>query len=367
MRQVLACLFILLFVAGTASADETVQPKLYGAFLQGGIADSWDTKGWNNEISGMRNLGLEAVILQDCRDEWLEPGGLVDKMIATCEERQFSYYIGTSEVVAFGFQSNYPTAEWFARRLPADNRRVNNVAARVKGRKHFKGWYLSLEVHSSYEDYEGVARASAQNYFAPLTAEMKRLSPSASVVIAPFANTRKSASWTGEPDIEGRNLAAMLDILLEETKIDVVAPQDCLGTDKARIAGDAPTLLPYFRSIKETVDKHSGAQLWADIETFTLPSTEIYAEEHGPQLEKLLGSADLEQLRSKFAERSFDGLPRPVGSWKASMDLLAKEVGIRRFIAFAYNPYILYRDRSGAANQTTKTHFYETYRQESGR
>ena len=253
-----------------------VKPVFSGSFIQYWMAESWGYDRWINEMTMLKDIGIEEIILQEVADTKVKyavyPTRLTGfkyngtDMVGTALKAADS--LGMKVRIGLGFNDQWWIKNAFSKRwlnVEAEiNRAIVKEIAKIYGSyKSFKGWYIP------HEFYQLTALTKAQqrhlnSFLKEITSEIKDNSTK-DIMIAPFYHGKLSflcplSTWSKR-----------IKNILMGTGIDIVALQDSIGTGYNKLK----LLDRLFSYTKKSTDA-LGMKLYSDVETFAVKSSKHF-------------------------------------------------------------------------------------------
>lgn len=123
----------------------------------------------------------------------------------------------------------------------------------------FAGFYIPQENGiNTFKDKEGLDI----KYYRALSYKIKQKAPNKKILLSP---------WKKETDTY-KDARAEFENLFNKTSIDVIAPQDSIGTKKVT---SFQKNQDHYRALKDAVNKYPGREAWANVEAFILKENEV--------------------------------------------------------------------------------------------
>lgn len=251
------------------------KPTVATATLKGSFIQLWNTVGcscgqytqaqWEEEFQKMKDVCLESVVVQYGfydNNAWYQPSSLgyatytnptLNRMVAAAEAKNIKLYFGlyfdeTWNVSDKSLSTSYSTV------LTKHQQVADELWSLFGTSSAFEGWYIPQEIND-LEWQNTTKRNLLANWLRDVSAYLKTKSNAKKVLIAPFFGPNRPAddleSWWN----------AVLTIAVD---VDVVAPQDGVGTTSKIVDVDVPH---YFQAIKNACDAQ-GVDFAATVESF---------------------------------------------------------------------------------------------------
>ncbi|HLK61466.1 MAG TPA: DUF4434 domain-containing protein [Chthonomonadaceae bacterium] len=265
IRQCLCVLWFLLLCSAVCAAEMPPnQPRLAlsGGFIQ---YQDWmrrlDASAWRNELSAMRNAGMDTVIIQwlkvnesrflPAKDTDLDPTQI---LLDDADTHGMRVYIGLAMEDAWWQKA---TDAAYLEHAAGDCIAIAEEAWQKYGRhRSFAGWYIPQETWDAA--YTGDQIGHLRAFLRRISDRCKALSGGKLVAFAPFF------SGSVPPDV----VAKVYTQLLDGAGIDLLMPQDGVGA-RAWEGDVAGKVAPYFGAFRDAC-LADGVELWADLESFQL-------------------------------------------------------------------------------------------------
>lgn len=243
---------------------------------------------WYLQLKGMRELGMEYVVIQYSAHfnaattlisgkHILAKGfryeatyGCEDVCLAVlnaAEKLGMKVYLGTMH--DSDFTNPIANMESYAPLVDAAFAIIKDISEMYGDHPAFEGYYLSDETCDAWLNLKGGVDA-ARYVYKNQSDLIRELEPDAKIMIAP-------AIWrSGKPEVGADNLYRMLAPEKEGDRpiVDIVAAQDCLGRESTLYVTDE-AYIAYESYVEEWAKaiRRAGAEFWHDAEVFEIISS----------------------------------------------------------------------------------------------
>lgn len=251
-----------------------LKPVFQSSFIQYWYSQDFDSNRWKQELTMLKKLGINEIILQtiaDTKNKYAVyptklPGYThndVDMLENVLEEADS---LSMKVRIGIGFNDEWWDKKaidmtWLNNEAAVNNEIIDEVVKTYEHHSSLSGWYIP------YEFFQFTALSSKQqsnlnSFFKQMTSEIKLKSPDMDIMISPFYYEKLSIdallpAWS-----------SMIYSILNGTGIDILALQDSVGVNYNSI----DKLDDLFFYTKKGTDK-AGIKLYAVTETFaTTPS-----------------------------------------------------------------------------------------------
>ncbi len=249
---------------------------------------------WYLQLKGMRDLGMEYVVIQYGAHfnanttlingknikakgfRYNDTYGCEDVCLAVlnaAEKLGMKVYLGTMH--DSDFTEPIANMESYAPLVDAAFAIIKDIDEMYGDHPAFEGYYLSDETCDAWLNLKGGVDA-ARYVYKNQSDLIRELDPEAKIMIAP-------AIWrSGKPEAGADNLYRMLAPEKEGDKpiVDIVAAQDCLGRESTLYVTDE-AYAAYESYVEEWAKavRRAGAEFWHDAEVFEIIGTSKRCEE----------------------------------------------------------------------------------------
>lgn len=238
---------------------------------------------WYLQLKGMRDLGMEYVIIQ-YSSHFLAKTTLIDgenikaqgftynatygsqdvckAVLDAAEKLGMQVYLGTVHDSDFNKPLEYmPT---YGPIVEAGKAMITDIEALYGDHPAFAGYYLSDETCDHWLNLEGGVEA-ARFVYKGQSDYIRQIDPDAKIMIAP-------AIWrSGEPAVGAEHLYEMIKPENEGDKpiVDILAAQDCLGREQTLTVTDqAYASFERYVELWAKATRKAGVEFWHDAEVF---------------------------------------------------------------------------------------------------
>lgn len=275
-------------------------PLVRGGFFQlptagGGNPSSQNSEyAWYLQLKGMRDLGMEYVVLQysahyNARSTLINGKNIKAKgfrytatygctdvpkaVLDAAEKLGMKVYLGTMHDADFTNPiANMESYEGMVDAAFAIIKDINNLYG---AHPAFAGYYLSDETCDAWLNLKGGVDA-ARYVYKNQSDLIREIAPEAKIMIAP-------AIWrSGKPEQGADNLYRMLAPEKEGDKpiVDIVAAQDCLGREQTLyVTNEAYASFESYVEEWAKAVRRAGAEFWHDAEVFEIIGSSKRCEE----------------------------------------------------------------------------------------
>ncbi len=244
--------------------------KLSGSFIQlwntaGCNCGGWDQATWEKHMDKMKDVCLDKLVVQYGfydNNSWYSPSSAsfkvytnntLNNIMAAAAAKGIDVYIGTYfdetwNTMNKDQQSNYDQV------LAKHKVVIDEIYGLFGSNPQFKGWYIPQEI-DDYNWQTSTRRNMLANWLQQTAAYAKGKDATKKIMIAPFFGPFQPAdvlqTWYE-------------NLLTTATSVDIIAPQDGVGTGTKDVDVDVPY---YFSAIKNAAI-NKGRDFWATIESF---------------------------------------------------------------------------------------------------
>jgi hypothetical protein len=319
-------------------------PQLNGTIIQPELVTNWTTDQWNREFKLMTDACINQLVLQytaradkkitfyptKIPNYTMKAGyeNMLDRLLVAADAARVDIYLGLQYEVPFS--GSTPDQKWFDDEAAIYNCIADELLKKYGQQpgflKHFKGWYLPLEVENlSYRNE--TSQDKLIKFYNTVADYLHHNTPGVPVITAPFFNA--NLSGTQDPS----EWKAMWIKVLESAPIDVIALQDGVGAlnnDQKSYHATTQQLPAWFKATREALDEASlktgrKLQLWAD--------TETYLDDYSTHEEY-----DFSDCAAAISIPQEIRYPLPVK--RLTDDMLAVKDYVSNFIGFSFNHYM---------------------------
>ncbi len=239
------------------------------SFIQPWFIESWDYARWTDELTMLKDVGINEIIIQNTVDTKSRYAIYPTKIEGyTCAEKDVIYTalsaaecVGTEIRLGLGENSGWWTGNTFINSWLKSEAEINKtIACEINmlygSHPFFGGWYIPYEF-SQTTAVTKKQKSHLNNFYKEISSFIKRINKD-DIIIAPFYNGKLSflCSHSGWEEL-------LIDVL-HETGIDILAMQDSIGAG----FNTMEQLDKLFLYTKKAADC-LGIKLYADTETFT--------------------------------------------------------------------------------------------------
>ncbi len=249
---------------------------------------------WYLQLKGMRDLGMEYVVLQysahyNARSTMINGKNIKGKgfrytatygcedvcgaVLDAAEKLGMQVYLGTMHDA--DFTNPITNMESYEGMVDAAFAIIKDIRTLYGDHPAFAGYYLSDETCDAWLNLKGGVDA-ARYVYKNQSDYIREIAPEAKIMIAP-------AIWrSGKPEQGADNLYKMLAPEKEGDKpvVDIVAAQDCLGREQTLYVTNQ-AYAAYESYVEEWAKavRRAGAEFWHDAEVFEIISSSKRADE----------------------------------------------------------------------------------------
>lgn len=249
---------------------------------------------WYLQLKGMRDLGMEYVVLQysahyNARSTMINGKNIKGKgfrytatygcedvcgaVLDAAEKLGMQVYLGTMHDA--DFTNPIANMESYEGMVDAAFAIIKDIRTLYGDHPAFAGYYLSDETCDYWLNLKGGVDA-ARYVYKNQSDYIREIAPEAKIMIAP-------AIWrSGKPEQGADNLYKMLAPEKEGDRpvVDIVAAQDCLGREQTLYVTDGAyaSFESYVEEWAKAV-RRAGAEFWHDAEVFEIISSSKRADE----------------------------------------------------------------------------------------
>ena len=228
-----------------------IEGKYWNSTLEKFTAQQWEQK-----IKEIADAGIRYLVLLDIAiyDKSFYPSKLLSQHQLGCDDPLETILSAADKYGIRFFISNGFFGDWYDSVFIMQDKAVNTlrikamneVAEKYSHHRSFYGWYYPNEtgISGHYDDI-------FINYVNGSSAEARKLTPKAKILIAPYGTRNVKAD-----DKYVRQL--------EQLDVDIIAYQDEVGVQKTKVEESSK----YFEQLYFMHTKAGKAKLWADVEVF---------------------------------------------------------------------------------------------------
>ncbi len=268
-------------VSSSFYVDQLIQHTSYSkpvsgtSHLKGSFIQLWNSVAcscgqytqaqWEAEFQKMKDVCLESVVVQYGfydNNAWYQPSSLayatyanptLNRMFAAAEAKNIKLYLGLYFDETWN-ASDKSLSSSYSSILTKHQEVADELWSLFGTSPAFEGWYIPQEIND-LEWQNTATRNLLANWLRDVSSYLKAKSTTKKVLIAPFFGPNRPAD-----DLESWWNA----VLTIATDIDVIAPQDGVGTTSKVVDVDVPL---YFEAIKNACDAR-GIEFAATVESF---------------------------------------------------------------------------------------------------
>jgi hypothetical protein len=258
----------------TSNATISSKPVFESSFIQYWYSQDFDSNRWKQELTMLKKLGINEIILQtiaDTKNKYAAyptklPGYThndVDMLENVLEEADL---LSMKVRIGIGFNDEWWNKRandltWLNNETAANNKIIDEVVKTYGHHPSLNGWYIPYEFcqFTALTDKE---QSNLNSFFKQMASEIKLKSSDKDIMISPF--------YYGKLSIDALLPAwsSMVNSILYGTGIDILALQDSVGVNYNSI--DKLDVLFFYT--KKGTDK-AGIKLYAVTETFATTSS----------------------------------------------------------------------------------------------
>ena len=258
-----------------ARTEAQVKPVFSSSFIQYWLAQSFDYNRWLAELTMLRNIGINEIILQSIADTKIKyavyptkiPGYTCNNIDMVETVLSAADFLGMKVRIGLGFNSHWWVMNafskcWLNLQASINKTIVHEVLDMYGTHKSFKGWYIPYEI-SQLTALTKTQQSHLNSFLKQITSEMKS-NIKRDIMISPFYNGKFSllgsfSTWS-----------KILENIFNETKIDIIALQDSIGA-KFNTINQLDNLYSYTKKATDEL----GIKLYATTETFVIKSSKF--------------------------------------------------------------------------------------------
>ena len=252
-----------------------IKPVFGSSFIQSWYCERWDLIRWNQELTMIKDAGINEVILQCIIDNSLTSKyayyqssivGFTSNSVDILENALVAAdHIGMKIRVGTGYNSDWWSkcandVTWLITESNFNKAVVAEVTAKYSKHVSFCGWYIPYEV-SNLTSTSFTKQRRLNNFFKSIATEMKLRTPALTVMVSPWYNSKYSliASLS--------NWSTAVQNIFRGTGVDILALQDSVGTGYNK-TNQLAKIYSYTKKGTDLI----GVKLYANAETFTSTS-----------------------------------------------------------------------------------------------
>jgi hypothetical protein len=308
MKLKLICLFsLLLFATSCSSAsssnnenpqpekkDTIAIPQFCGSFLQPWLSSNWTDKRWDEEMSMLKNAGIQYLIygpalnvntkeeVSACYPTSLASSSNQNRSLEGCLKSAKKY--GLKILIGINFHDSWwnssMSEEWLVKQMETGNKVADELVALYKTKYDdtMYGWYWVWEVDNV--NWKTKARRTALiNALNTNLDHLTSITPNMPLWLSPFMNENAG----GGLNPEGYSLFWQ-EIFTNShfRKGDIFVPQDCIGAGGVQLYN----IVSWFSMMKQAVAVKPGLKFWGNVETFNTYSASAPLSRVVEQLKK---------------------------------------------------------------------------------
>lgn len=254
------------------SLFQKVKPIFGSSFIQSWYCEDWSTERWLRELSMLKDIGINEVIIQNTVDTTpAHKFASYNSSIAGYTSSEVDVLENAlTEADILGMKVRVGTADnddwwrkgatdktWLANEANTNKLIVDEISTKYASHPSFGGWYLSYEI-SNITAITSTEQANLNAFFKPIVSEMKLKTPKETVMISPFYNSNLSVQGSLA------NWATAIENIFKGTGVDILALQDSVGVGYNSV----DQLSSLYDYTKKGTDA-AGLKLYANTETFT--------------------------------------------------------------------------------------------------
>lgn len=251
------------------------KPVFRSSFIQSWYCRDWNLARWQTELSMLKDVGINELIIQNTVDIAPEetfasykttiPGFSSNSVDLLANALTAADTIGVKVRVGTGDNEDWwkkgSDSVWLANEASLNKQIVDEITAKYSFHPSFNGWYLSYEI-SNITATTPKEQSNLNAFFKSIANEMKAKTSEKTVMVSPFYNSQLGA----EDSLT--NWTETLKNVFIGTGIDILALQDSVGANYNTVK----QLPGIFAATKKGTDA-AGLRLYANTETYTSTST----------------------------------------------------------------------------------------------
>lgn len=252
------------------------KPIFRSSFIQSWYCRDWNLTRWQTELSMLKDVGINEVIIQNTVDIAPEKifasyktaiprfssnaVDLIENALTAADAIGVKVRVGTGDNEDW-WKKGASDSVWLANEANTNKQIVDEITAKYAFHPSFNGWYLSYEI-SNISAITQKEQSNLNTFFKSIASEMKAKTPEKTVMVSPFYNSQL--------EVEGSltNWTVTLKNVFIGTGVDILALQDSVGANYNTVS-QLPSI---FAATKEGTDA-AGLRLYANTETYTSTST----------------------------------------------------------------------------------------------
>ena len=249
------------------STEAQVKPVFSSSFIQYWFSQSFDSNRWIAELTMLKNIGINEIILQTIADTGVKYAVYPTKIPGyTCNDIDMvgtvlsaADSLGMKVRIGLGFNNDWWTMNasnqlWLNSEASINNTIAKEILDMYGTHESFQGWYIPHEFYQ-LTAINTTQQSYLNSFLKQITSDIK-INSAKDIMIAPFYSGRSSflGSWS-----------TMLQNILTGTGIDIVALQDSIGAGFNNI-NQLDSLYSYTKKATDAL----GIKLYADTETFDM-------------------------------------------------------------------------------------------------
>jgi hypothetical protein len=261
-------------MAVASNAAIPSKPVFQSSFIQYWYSENFDLNRWKQELTMLKGLGINEIILQTIADTKIKYAvyptkisgythndvDMLENVLETADSLSMKVRVG------IGFNDEWwnktaTDAAWLNNEAETNNSIIDEVVRRYGHHKSLSGWYIPYEF-CQFTAITGEQQSYLNSFFKQMDLEIKLKSPDKDIMISPFYYGKLSL------DVLLPVWSSMLNNILSGTGIDILALQDSVGVDY----NSTDKLQNLFYYTKKGTDK-AGIRLYSVTETFTTTSS----------------------------------------------------------------------------------------------
>lgn len=274
MISKITILSVVSFVLFTASAKlakptQDANTVFCGSFIQYWHTKDWDEARWTEELSRLKMIGTEELIVQNIADTKKKyavyptkiKGYICNDVDMVESVLNAADAVGIKIRLGLGFSDDwwYKNAmdkSWLIKEADDNKKIFDEVLEKYGDHLSLGGWYIPYEFYQ-FTAINGAYQSNLNFFLKEITSEIKSKSDK-DIMISPFYNS--NYSWV----MSLRGWSKLVENALRDTGIDILALQDGVGAKNNTIK----QLDSLFAYTKYSTDK-LGIKLYGNVETFS--------------------------------------------------------------------------------------------------
>jgi hypothetical protein len=250
------------------------KPVFQSSFIQYWYSQDFDSNRWSQELTMLKEIGINEIILQtiaDTKNKYATyptklPGythndvDMLENVLAEADSLSMKVRVG------IGFNDEWwdkraTDLTWLNNEAAANNKIIDEVVKTYGHHPSLSGWYIPYEF-CQFTALTDKQQLNLNVFFKRMTSEIKLKSPGKDIMISPFYYGKLSLdallpAWS-----------SMVNSIINGTGIDILALQDSVGVNYNSI--DKLDVLFFYT--KKGTDK-AGVKLYSVTETFANTSS----------------------------------------------------------------------------------------------